>query len=113
MIEKPICLSCGKPLRKRTYSQELKAGAEAPKKIYGKDVIQVVGRKALSHRADQITERVSLWCGEWGGYGDNFFCSLTCGYSWAVMGVKMSEKERPGYVAKFRSDMKKFQEAAR
>lgn len=111
MNQKPICLLCGKLLRKKAHSLELKAGEPAPQTIYGKDVVEILRRCRLSHRADGITERVSLWCGEWGNYGDNFFCGLNCGYRWALMRVRLSEKDHPGFVEQFRKSMKKYQEA--
>jgi hypothetical protein len=111
MSEKPICLFCGKPLRKYAHSYETVPGTPVPLQVNGKKVVQVLRRKK-SIRGEKV-ERLSLWCGEWGDYGDNFFCGLNCGYRWAVMRVKMSEKQEPGYVARFRDNMKKFQEAVR
>ena len=85
--EKPKCRCCGKPLRKRTHGVEVPNGAPAPTEVYGKKVVAVVRRKVLAFRRTDDSknpESVSLWCGEWGGYGDNFFCGLNCGYKYAV-----------------------------
>lgn len=113
MNDKPTCLFCGKPLRKKSHSLELKAGEQVPQTLYGKDVVEILRRSRLSHRADGITERASVWCGDWGNYGDNFFCGLNCGYRWALMRVRLSEKQQPGFVEQFRKDIKKHQESAR
>lgn len=104
MNEKPICLLCGKPLRKNTYSCEVMAGAEPPAILHGKKVLETLRRKSSPFVTDK--ENLSLWCGEWGGYGDNFFCGLNCGYAWAVMRVKLFEKEDPDYVVRYRKFMK-------
>lgn len=32
---------------------------------------------------------------EWGDYGDNRFCGLTCGWRWACLHAPMPKKERP------------------
>lgn len=109
--EKPTCLLCGKALRKTTYGCEVPVVEQAPPEIYGKKVVQVIRRKKLTWKPG--FDSLSLWCGEWGGYGDNFFCGLNCGYRWAVMLVKTNEKQQPRYVAQFRERMKKFSEAAR
>ena len=112
MSEKPICLLCGKPLHKRTHSMDLASGEELPKQyLDGKPIVAVISRKKSTIHPGE--ERVSFWCGDWGGYGDNFFCGLNCGYRWAVMMAKFNEKSQPGYVARFRESMKKHQEAVR
>lgn len=86
-MNRPKCRYCGRPLTKTTYSQEVDAGAPAPAEIYGKKVVSVVFRKSLTYRAakdQKFPERISLWCGEWGRYGDGKFCGINCGYGWAI-----------------------------
>jgi hypothetical protein len=39
---------------------------------------------------------------EFGGYGDNLFCGLRCGFRWAVMEANRLEKKRPGWLAVYR-----------
>lgn len=109
--EKPICLFCGKPLRKTSQSYEGTPGAPPQDEVNGKKVVEVLRRKKLTYQMD--SERVTVWCGEWGGYGDNFFCGLNCGYGWAVMRVEMSEKESLGYVARYREILKKSTQAGK
>lgn len=104
MTEKPVCLFCGKPLKKASQTYEGEPGAPPPPEVNGQKVVEVLRRKKLTFRKD--SERVTVWCGKWGGYGNDFFCGLNCGYGWALMRVKMSEKESPGYVARFREIMK-------
>jgi hypothetical protein len=81
-VTKPKCLYCRKPLRKNTYSNEIKTGDPQPTEMYGKKVIQVVRIKILSYRPGFT--RISVWTGEWGSKGDDRFCGLTCGHGWAV-----------------------------
>ena len=93
--EKPKCRCCGKALRKKTYSVEIPNGAPAPTEVYGEKVVAVVRRKTLSFRrgdSEKSPESVSVWCGTWGGYGDNFFCGLNCGYKFAVRVMQRTNK---------------------
>lgn len=85
--KKPRCIRCGKSLRKRTYGVEVLAGAPAPTECYGRKVVSVISRRTLSFRrkdSEAPPEDVSVWCGEWGSYGDNRFCGLRCGWRYAV-----------------------------
>lgn len=93
--ERPKCRCCGKALRKRTHSVEVPGGAAPPTEVYGKKVVAVVRRKTLAFRRvddGRHPESVSVWCGEWGGYGDNFFCGLNCGYKFAVRVMQRTSK---------------------
>lgn len=95
--EKPMCRCCGKPLRKRTYSAEVPNGAPAPTEVNGRKVVAVVRRRTLAYRRmgeEKSPESVSVWCGTWGNYGDNFFCGLGCGYKFAVLFMRKSGGKR-------------------
>lgn len=81
-MTKPKCVACSKPLRKRTHSKEIKIGDPHPTEMYGRKVIQVVRIKVFTWKPGYGS--VSVWTGEWGGYGDGRFCGLTCGYDWAM-----------------------------
>jgi hypothetical protein len=84
----PTCRSCGKSLRKRTYHAEVPAGGAPPTEIYGEKVVAVMRRRLLTYRPGPPTEELSLWAGEWGNYGDSFFCGLRCGYRYAVRSLR-------------------------
>lgn len=105
MSEEPTCLLCGKPLKKQTHSMDLMIGETMPKTyLDGTPIVEVISRKKSTIHPGE--DQVRFWCGKWGGYGDNFFCGLNCGYAWALMRVKLTEKEDPGYVACYRKFMK-------
>jgi len=91
-MNRPKCRACGKPLRKRTSSVEVPSGAPAPTEYLGQKVVQTLRRKPLTYRpvgsGEKPPDRVSFWCGDWGGYGDNLFCGLNCGYDWAIRNAK-------------------------
>jgi hypothetical protein len=81
-MSNPKCVECSKPLRKYTYSAEVETGSPHPTVMYNKRVVEVVRVKILTYKTNAT--RLSLWCGEWGDYGDDRFCGLRCGHKWAV-----------------------------
>lgn len=97
----PLC-PCGKFLRKKTYSVEHTKGTPDPttfvhfKGDAPKKVLQITRRRPSLYNRE-TDESLNVWCGEYGGYGDNFFCGLTCGWQWAVKEKRRQaeEKARP------------------
>jgi len=80
----PTCRTCGKLLRKymlRWWS----AMPDGPRPVVGcasEHGIVLVLRPA---RTDSQAERVlDYWCGRWGHGGNGYFCSVRCGYFWAI-----------------------------
>jgi hypothetical protein len=91
---KPICLLCRKTLRKYThyYRSALDDVASRPTPRVG-DVVEIHKGKTVLVRAvycrkvkfgEKVGEKVAVWAGCYGAYGDDRFCSVTCGHLWAV-----------------------------
>lgn len=99
----PTCLNCGKKLIKKTRSENIPSGTPTPTELGGRPVVQVVSRKpdSLHHGEDKL----SLWMGDWGGYADNFFCGLNCGYQWAIMMAERETKSHPRWLEIYREQL--------
>ena len=81
-IKPPNCQCCGKPLRKFTIPV---IATDEPKDYKGRPILKITyvykfigGEKSSFY----------LWLGDFGGYGDNLFCGLKCGYKWAIRRLK-------------------------
>ena len=79
-MDTPTCRWCKKPLRKYTHAVSVPTDTP-PKEYKGQPVLQVT-RKYTFLSGDKYLFHV--WLGQWGGYGDGYFCGLRCGYQWAV-----------------------------
>jgi len=66
---RPRCLNCNKELRPNY-------GYDVPRPWFGEDYD---GKKAK-----QFEHEHKIFKGTYGGYGDNRFCGLNCGYRWAI-----------------------------
>jgi hypothetical protein len=66
--QRPLCLFCRKELRPNYRNPEM------PFAVYGNPQAKRAWSKANPKQ----------FKGTYGGYGDNRFCSLTCGYGWAI-----------------------------
>ena len=53
----------------------------APKEYEGQIVLQITRKYKFINGNEYV---FNIWLGDWGGYGDNCFCGLRCGYKWAV-----------------------------
>lgn len=84
----PKCKRCGKQLKKRIYAVMVKPGQSPPVEFHGKKVLEAVKRE--NHMGGTVDE-YEIWRGEWGYNGDDFFCTLRCGYWWAVEQVRKLE----------------------
>jgi hypothetical protein len=92
MGHRPRCRHCGKRLLKHTYSwwpgvgyghrPEVGCAAEEGR------VVEIIRTKPLNDGYAEPRVRITYWCGEWGYYGNELFCSLRCGYVWAVRTLK-------------------------
>ena len=97
----PHCLACDKPLRKHTHSAWVKPGEAEPvigREYDGQKVLAITCRKVVYGGTQTI---IGYWTGEWGGYGDGFFCGLTCGHRYAVRTLNSARTTRraaPGRV---------------
>lgn len=91
---RPNCKACAKPLRPYRFRLEalLKSANEYRQKAIAAD--DKPNRDYYNRRAaeDELTAASTKPTEQWGGYGDNFFCGLTCAYTWAV---RQCKKERP------------------
>lgn len=77
----PTCEHCGRPLRPYRRTQFFPSNAEA-----AKFAAAVPAPKLSYDRLGVYPEtpyRVDYRAG-WGGYGDDRFCGLNCGYKWAI-----------------------------
>ncbi len=91
-IYRPKCRHCGKGLDKYTHNWWNRDGS--PKPSVGADskygtVKQIISDKTSGY---DDTTFVSYWCGRWGRQGNGYFCSLRCGYAWAVRHAEERDK---------------------
>jgi hypothetical protein len=94
---RPTCQYCGRQLPKRTYHYDLKDGEPDPATIYDKPVVSVLRRRPRPGYAEgQLRSMLSLWAGEYGRYGDGYFCGLTCGWRFALQVMRELEKRKQG-----------------
>lgn len=83
---RPKCLNCGRPLRKQTHYMKLAKDDPDPSHYEnGRPVLQITKRYERDYRHDRY---VNVWLGDYGDYGDNVFCGITCGYWWARKQLK-------------------------
>jgi hypothetical protein len=74
---RPRCLFCNKELRPN----------------YGYDVPRPIFCGEDSHeRTAQFNREHKIFKGTYGGYGDNLFCGLNCGFYWARSHAKRGGK---------------------
>ena len=91
-MERPTCKNCKKPLKKYTHYWT-NHDKEEPEPIVGSQtawgtVLQITRKKISTWAGSSI----SYWTGQWGYYGQGYFCSLKCGYYYAVKLCKDSAK---------------------
>lgn len=83
-LHTPKCYACRKPLRKYMHRWWSRI-PDGPMPVAS--CMAEHGRvlEVRPARCDSPVERVlDYWCGEWGYGGNNYFCSVRCGYAWAV-----------------------------
>lgn len=94
----PLCKNCKKALRRycqsvyvpiddvRGLGDEVPSGTRLDWTSESrKDVTKNTGI-ILSKKRRETFKSISfgVWFGNYGGYGDNRFCTLTCGWRWAI-----------------------------
>lgn len=58
---------------------------DGPRPVVGCKAEHGLVQEVSPARCDSQAERVlDYWCGEWGYGGNGYFCSVRCGYAWAV-----------------------------
>lgn len=101
----PVCLNCGKRLRKKTQSVKVPIGAAAPVELNGAPVLKVTKRETWNGM-----DSLRVWCGRWGAYGDNYFCGLACAQCWAAVFVGAFESTDPELVEKWRDRAREYRQ---
>jgi hypothetical protein len=94
--QRPRCLFCQKELRPnyRRESTPLAVQTGETEKVrdprsYGRSAAEYIDAPAIRATTDAEREQFRKdhppqFIGTYGGYRDNRFCTLTCGYRWAV-----------------------------
>jgi hypothetical protein len=85
MVKPTTCLMCGKTLKKYTrfwWEKLDDPGREPLLGAYLKG--QGVVREIVRVKGDAGERRVTYWTGEVGYNGRGYFCSVRCGYLWAM-----------------------------
>jgi hypothetical protein len=99
----PKCQHCGKKLRPRYDTEKASITKErafrSPPNKPGAKWDQARGVWVMSIAAKQIVKR--KWRGDFGQYGDNLFCNLSCAAEWArktagaIVNGKRATKSQP------------------
>lgn len=85
-MKRPVCRNCGRPLVKTSVPIDVATGEPVPPVVRGRKVIEILSdREAKFQFTGKRPHRmVGVWLGDWGAYGDGFFCTRTCGHRYAV-----------------------------
>lgn len=86
----PICKGCGEPLRRHIPRTTAPRGEPAPTEFRGRKVLEVVRSKNPTFASRETWH--SVWLGDWGGYGDNHFHGLNCGYRYGLRIARATTK---------------------
>jgi hypothetical protein len=91
--KRPLCVFCQKPLRKYTYGWWPTSGPgplpEVGHKAEFGHVVEIIRTEQLPDGYAAPRVHVTYWCGEWGYCGNGSFCSLRCGYMWALNDIRL------------------------
>lgn len=86
-MNRPTCKWCGKPLQKFIQTEYTTTDIP-PTECKGRPVLKITNRyKFISGEKYAF----NIWLGDWGGFGDGFFCGQRCGYQWAVSQLKQKQ----------------------
>lgn len=83
MRKRPKCKQCGKALNAYRRSERVNSQAEADALVAKSTAEQQATIKDLSSLYRR-PEFLVITTRGYGGYGDNLFCGLRCGYKWAL-----------------------------
>ena len=88
--EAPLCLTCGRRLRKYTCSISGFADEPPPTRITRNgEPCEIVSKRKRAWQTDGRDVMIyGLWAGRWGDYGDDLFCGLNCAARWARQHAK-------------------------
>ena len=82
MTTAPCCQHCDKPLRKHTTMAVVAEGEP-----YGGDGVVVSRRRSYGDRTT-----LGVWRGKYGYKGQGYFCSVGCGYKFAVAALRAAKR---------------------
>ena len=87
------CKMCGKPLKKFTQVWWERLDGEASVPVVGKYIPrQGVVKQVLRTKGEPGNLRITYWTGQVGYNGRGFFCSVKCGYEWAMDEIEARRK---------------------
>lgn len=83
----PLCKCCGKKLAREINLVFRPADEPEPTLLWDKyTIVEILSKKPDNLQTNQTEYRV--WCGHYGYNGNDNFCTMRCGYRYALAMIK-------------------------